>query len=53
LSFIPIGNEYIYYDFMVDNDVQSKYNYHKWLAEGKLPNGKNLFITEYDKYTFK
>ena len=41
------------YDFMVDNDATSKINYHKYFAEGKLSNGKNLFDDKYNKYTFK
>ena len=53
LLFIPINDECVYYDFMVDNDITSKINYHKYFAEGKLSNGKNLFEDRYNKYTFK
>ena len=52
LSFIPIDNDYVYFDFMVDNDVTSISNYQKYFAEGKL-NNKYLFETTYNKYTFK
>ena len=53
LLFIPINDECVYYDFMVDNDITSKINYHKYFAEGKLSYGKNLFEDKYNKYTFK
>ena len=51
--FIPIDDDIVYYDFMVDNDATSKINYHKYFAEGKISNGKNLFEDKYNKYTFK
>jgi hypothetical protein len=51
--FIPIDNEQIYYDFMVDNDTISISNYNKYFAEGKLSNNKKLFESGKDKYTFK
>jgi hypothetical protein len=48
--FIPVDdNEFIYYDFMVDNDKTTMDNYDKYFAEGK----NNLFRTNYNKYTFK
>lgn len=51
--FIPIDNEQIYYDFMVDNDQTSISNYNKYFAEGKLSNNKELFESGKNKYTFK
>ena len=53
LSFIPISSDIIYYDFMVDNDITSKENYHNYLAKNKLGEGKYLFDTNYNKYTLK
>ena len=53
LSFIPVDNECVYYDFMVDNDVASKDNYNNFFNKGNLDEGKNLFKTAYNKYTFK
>ena len=52
LVFIPIDKEYIYYDFMVDNESTTISNYDKYLAEPKSL-GKALFDTRYNKYTFK
>ena len=53
LEFIPVDNEIVYYDFMVDNDSTSINNYYKYFAEGKLTNKEYLFETKYNKYTFK
>ena len=52
LVFIPIDKEYIYYDFMVDNESTTISNYDKYLAEPKSL-GRALFDTRYNKYTFK
>jgi hypothetical protein len=49
LVFIPIDSEYIYYDFMVNNDADSITNYQKWLYKGT----GSLFTTGYNKYTLK
>ena len=40
----------IYYDFMVDNDGQTKNYYNKYFAKDKLSGDKKLFIVKY-KYT--
>ena len=53
--FIPRpDSNIVYYDFMVDNDETSKYNYNKWLfGDGTDDNVVNLFEGRYNKYTFK
>ena len=53
LNFIPIDNEQLYFDFMVDAEESSMSNYQQWLAAGKLSNNKQLFETKYNKYIFK
>ena len=53
IVFIPIDNEFIYYDFMVDNDITSMNNYYKYFAEGRLSTNKDLFDKTKNKYTFK
>ena len=53
IVFIPIDSDIVYYDFMVDDNDVSKSNYHKWFAEGKISEGKNLFETKYNKYKCK
>ncbi len=54
IVFIPIDDNIVYYDFMVDNESTSLYNYQRIFApEGTLSNGKVLFKTNYNKYTFK
>jgi hypothetical protein len=50
--FIPIDNDIVYYDFMVDNESISIFNYYKYFVEGKI-NKTYLFETDYNKYTFK
>jgi hypothetical protein len=52
LVFIPIDNEFVYYDFMVDCDKVSMNNYYLYFAEGKQKKDY-LFETSYNKYTFK
>jgi hypothetical protein len=49
ISIIPINNDFVYYDFMVDNynEISIK-NY-----ETYLNNDKQLFIRDKNKYTFK
>jgi hypothetical protein len=53
IVFMPIDSDIVYYDFMVDDNDVSKSNYHKWFAEGKISEGKNLFETKYNKYKCK
>ena len=50
--FIPIGNDIVYYDFMLDNESISMSNYYEYFAKGKI-NREYLFETGYNKYTFK
>ena len=52
LEFIPIDREYIYYDFMVDNENTSITNYQTYFANPKEL-GRDLFDKEYNKYIFK
>ena len=52
LEFIPIDKEYIYYDFMVDNESTSITNYQTYFANPKEL-GRDLFDKGYNKYTFK
>ena len=52
--FIPVDDEIIYFDFMLNNDYSSLNNYRQVFApEGTLSNNKDLFETRYNKYTFK
>ena len=52
--FIPVDDEIIYYDFMVNNESSSLSYYRQYFApEGTLSNKKDLFETKYNKYTFK
>jgi hypothetical protein len=54
IVFIPIDDNIVYYDFMVDNESTSLSNYQRIFApEGTLSNGKVLFENKYNKYTFK
>jgi hypothetical protein len=48
--FIPIDNDYKYYDFMVDGDSTSKANYNTYFGSS-LKTGV-LFDDKYNKYTF-
>ena len=50
LSFIPIDNDYLYFDFMVESEKTSMDNYYEQLAKDNLSDGKNLFETKYSKY---
>ena len=50
--FIPIENDFRYYDFMVDDNNESKNNYYKYFAEGRIKKDY-LFETIFNKYTFK
>jgi hypothetical protein len=50
--FIPVDDEIIYYDFMVNNESLSYYRQF-FAPEGTLSNKKDLFETKYNKYTFK
>jgi hypothetical protein len=50
LSFIPIDNDYLYFDFMVESEKTSMDNYYEQLAKDNLNDGKNLFETKYSKY---
>jgi hypothetical protein len=52
IVFIPIDKKFVYYDFMVDGHESSLGNYVK-LVEESLGEGKNIFETRYNKYTFK
>ena len=53
LSFIPIGRDYIYYDFMLEEtDNISKDNYNTYFAKDSLA-GQYLFNTKCNKYVFK
>ena len=53
LSFIPIGRDYIYYDFMLEEvDNISKDNYNTYFAKDSL-SGQYLFNTKCNKYVFK
>ena len=51
IKFIPVDSEFVYYDFMVDNDSTSIINYNKYFAEGVLQ--RDLFDKSRNKYTFK
>ena len=51
LVFIPINSQYVYYDFMVNNEIQSKSNYEKYF--GKYLTNKDMLSTDKNKYTFK
>jgi hypothetical protein len=52
ITFIPIDDDIVYYDFMVDNDSTSISNYYEYFAKDKVD--KNyLFENKYDKYIFK
>jgi hypothetical protein len=50
--FIPVDDEIIYYDFMVESSSLSYYRQF-FAPEGTLSNKKDLFETKYNKYTFK
>ena len=51
--FIPVYNDSIYYDFMVDADETIMNNYNQYFAANKLSDNKYLFIKDKNKYTFK
>ena len=53
LSFIPIGNEYVYYNYMVENDQSSIEKYTRCFAKELYDEGKSLFDINYRKYVFK
>ena len=50
--FIPIDNDYIYYDFMVECNGNSINNYYTYFAKGNLRKDY-LFETNRKKYVFK
>ena len=52
LVFIPIDNDYIYYDFMVECNDNSVNNYYTYFAKGNLRKDY-LFETDHKKYVFK
>jgi hypothetical protein len=52
LLFIPMDNDFIYFDFMVECNGNSINNYYKYFAEGNIRNNY-LFEDKYNKYTFK
>ena len=52
LVFIPIDNDFIYFDFMVECNGNSIANYYTYFAKGNIRNNY-LFETKYKKYIFK
>ena len=52
LVFIPMDNNFIYFDFMVECNENSINNYYTCFAEGNIRNDY-LFEDKYNKYTFK
>ena len=52
LVFIPMDNDFIYFDFMVECNSNSINNYYEYFAKGNIRNDY-LFEDKYNKYTFK
>jgi hypothetical protein len=52
LVFIPIDNDFAYFDFMVECNGNSINNYYEYFAKGNLK-ADYLFETKYKKYIFK
>ena len=52
LSFIPVDNDYVYCDFMVNCEEGTMNNYYTYFGEGRLK-VDYIFNTKYNKYVFK